>query len=399
MSRVIRLASQPRFRFLTFANIVHVSAILNMKLSKPGHRHKASAFRRLRCSLVLGCIAAASFPSTIAMGEDASGRLITSAAIAVNPRAHKVYAVVEGADAVVVTDERTGSSTRIAVGKGPIAVAVLPAVNKVYVVNGGSNSISILDGAQDTAIATIPGGSHPYTIAADQKTNKVYVTYTYDHLLTVIDGSTNTASTMETGSADMIAIDEATDTLFLSTYEDPYLRIVDGATGAMHKVKVGGHIWGFAFDAEQADLYLAHTATADVLSYNEKTQETAVIPVGKLPCAAALNPATHKLYAVNYEDQTLSVIDTIKAKVAAVLPLGDHPQALAVDVRRNRVYVANVHGNSVTVIDGARDAIVGTYPAGQNPYALAVDEETGQLYAAVYGAAGSVRVDVPVPAE
>jgi YVTN family beta-propeller protein len=368
-----------------FANIVHVPSILNMKFYQHCHCREALVSRMLRHGVFLTSLAVASIFSTSAMGADASGRLITSAAIAVNPRTHKVYAVDEAGGAVTITDENTGSITRIAVEKGPIAVAVLPAVNKVYVVNADSNSISILDGTRDTVTKTVRGGSHPYTIAANQKTQKVYVTYTYDHITTVIDGSTDVASAINTGSADTIAIDEATNTLFLSTYEDPYLRIVNGATGAMQKVKVGGHIWGFAFDRRHGTLYLAHTATANVLTYNEKTQKTAVIPVGKLPCAVALNAETHKLYVVNYEDQTLSVIDIAKAKVVSVLPLGDHPQAIAVDARRNRIYVANVHGNSVTVIDGSRDAIVATYPAGQNPYALAVDVDTGHLYAAVYG--------------
>jgi YVTN family beta-propeller protein len=140
-------------------------------------------------------------------------------------------------------------------------------------------------------------------------------------------------------------------------------------------------------------LYLAHTMTADVMSLDEKTQETAAIPVGQIPCALALNPATHMLYAVDYGDQTMSVIDTVKAKVVSVIAVGDHPQAVAVDSKRNRVYVANVHGDSVTVIDGSKHAILGTFQTGEHPYALAVDDNTGQVYAAVYGSKASVRVD------
>ena len=339
--------------------------------------------------------AALAFPPIKALAADATGRLITSVAIAVNPITHKVYAVNEGTDSIVVTDENTGSTHRVEVGKAPIAVAVLPNLNKVYVVNTGSNSISVIDGTQDNVITTIKGGSHPYTVAADKTTNKVYVTYTYDHILTVIDGATNTSSSLETGSADAIEIGERTNTLFLSTYEDPFIRIVDAASGAIHKVKVGGHIWGLAFDAASSKLYLARTMTADVMSLDEKTQETAVIPVGQIPCALAFNPATHMLYAVNYGDHTVSVIDTVKAKVVNVIAVGDHPQAVAVDTARNRLYVANVHGDSVTVIDAAKNVILDTLPADEHPYALAVDENTGQVYAAVYGSKASVRVNRP----
>jgi len=356
---------------------------------------KGVASSTLGCALIAFLAGLGLFPIKNALAADATGRLITSVAIAVNPVTHKVYAVDEGADSVIVTDESIGSVHRVEVGKAPIAIAVLPDINKVYVVNTDSDSISVIDGTQDAVITTIKGGSHPYTIAADKTTNKIYVTYTYDHILTVIDGARNTASSLETGSADAIEIDERTNTLFLSTYEDPFIRIVDAASGAMRKVRVGGHIWGLAFDTASSKLYLAHTMSADVMSLDEKTRATAVIPVGQIPCALAFNPGTDRLYAVNYGDRTLSVIDTVKAKVIDVIAVGDHPQAVAVDTERNRVYVANVHGDSVTVIDAVKNAILGTLQADEHPYALAVDENTGQVYAAVYGSKVAVRVDTP----
>jgi YVTN family beta-propeller protein len=103
----------------------------------------------------------------------------------------------------------------------------------------------------------------------------------------------------------------------------------------------------------------------------------------------------HRLYAVNYADRTLSVIDTADAKVIHVIPIGDHPQAIAIDAKRNRVYVANVHGNSVTVIDTIENTVLGTFPVDEHPYALAVDETTGQTYAAVYGSKVATHVGLP----
>ncbi len=326
-----------------------------------------------------------------AQAADVSGRLITNAALAVNPTTHKLYAVDEDHDAVIVTDESTQQTNRVAVGKGPIAIAVLRALNRVYVVNTDSNSISVIDGKQDVVIATIRGGSHPYTIAANQKTNQVYVAYTYDRILTVIDGKTNAVRSLETGSADGIVIDEKTNTLFLMTYEDPNIRIVNAATGSIQKVSVGAHIWGMAFDAATARLYLAHTATGEVVGLDEKTLQLTRIPVGQIPCALALDPVTRKLYAVNYGDRTLSVIDMDQNKVTSVLVVGDHPQAIVADVRRNRIYVANVHGNSVTVIDGSENKVIGTYEAAGHPYALAIDEHTSQIYAAIYEKAAFVQ--------
>ena len=172
------------------------------------------------------------------------------------------------------------------------------------------------------------------------------------------------------------------------------IRVVDGATGAVSKVAVGAHLWGIAFDESSGTLYLAHTGTADIVALNEKTLEVKTIPVGAIPCAVAINPATRMIYAVNYGDETVSAIDTTQGNVVATLHVGKHPQAVAVDSTHNRVYVANVHSNSITVIDGAKNAVIGTYDGGRNPYALAVDPATGHVYAANYGEPSVTAIDV-----
>lgn len=323
-----------------------------------------------------------------------TGRLITSVGVAINSATHKVYAVDEDAGSVLVIDEWSGARKTVKVGSGPIAIAINQVTNRIYVVNTDSNSVSVIDGRLDEVIATVKGGSHPYVLAVNEKTNKVYVTYTYSNVVTVIDGATNATQSLKTGSADGIAIDPRSNTLFLMTYEDPNIRIVDAETGAMSEVRVGGHLWGMLLDEAGGNLYLAHTGTADVVALNVKTHEVRTIPVGEIPCAVAMNPATHMLYAVNYGDQTVSAIDTAKEKIVATLRVGQHPQAVAIDAMKNRIYVANVHGNSVTVIDGAANAVIGNDDGGKNPYALAVDSTLGQVYAANYGEPAATRVQV-----
>ena len=192
-------------------------------------------------ALFLGAVGAAQAET------DASyGRLITTGAIAINPQTHKVYAVDEKADQVVVTNEQTGSAHRVKVGKGSIALAVNPRTNRIYVVNGDSDSVSVIDGKQDAVIATIKirAGSYPYVIAANEATNTIYVANTYSDFLIVIDGATNSVTRFKTGSADGIVVDPHNNTVFLTAYGDPFIRIVNAATGAMTKVGVGAHLWG-----------------------------------------------------------------------------------------------------------------------------------------------------------
>jgi YVTN family beta-propeller protein len=266
----------------------------------------------------------------------------------------------------------------VKVGANPISLAIDRTVNKIYVANTGSGNISVIDGASDAVVTTIPGEAHPYAIAVNEVTGSVYVTNTYSNAVTVIDVHTDTAHPMNVGGADGIAIDSRTNTIYLTHYEDPDIRLV-----------------GVVFDEGSDSLYLAHTGTAEIVSLNEKTLAVHTIPVGQIPCALAVNPHSQRLYAINYGDQTLSVIDLRTQRAIAALPVGEHPQAVAVDPARNVVYVANVHGNSVTAVDGSNNRVVETSAAGKNPYAVTVDEQTGEVFTANYGSPALTQVKVP----
>ncbi len=146
--------------------------------------------------------------------------------------------------------------------------------------------------------------------------------------MTEVDGASNTARPLKVGSADGLAIDPRTGKVLLTTYEDPNIRIVDEATGAVDKVAVGPHIWGMVFDQPSATLFLTHTATAEIVALDEKTHTVSFIPVGKIPCALAIDPVMRQLYVVNYGDETLSIVDMQTRKTITTLPVGPHPQGL-----------------------------------------------------------------------
>ncbi|MGB6133486.1 MAG: YncE family protein [Acidobacteriaceae bacterium] len=350
-------------------------------------------WQRLAVSFgLVGVAFAVTISTTHAETDPAQGRLISSQAIAANPVSEKVYAVNGPANSVAVFDERHGSMHSVNVGKGPVSLAIDPRTNRIYVVNAGADSVSVIDGRDDAVIATIreKPGSDPYVLTVDDAANKIYVTNTYSSALMVIDGATNVAHTLKTGSADGIALDPRIGTVFLMTYEDPDIRLVNPRTGAIVRVRVGPHLWGMTFDQSLHTLYVAHTVTNNIVALNETTHAVHTIPTGSIPCAVAIDPATQRLYAVNYGSQTLSVIDARTGRVLATLPVGSNPQAVVVDSPHNRIYVANVHGNSVTIIDGARNTVLGVRPAGTNPYALALG--TGMVFAVDYGKPSIVPV-------
>ncbi len=92
--------------------------------------------------------------------------------------------------------------------------------------------------------------------------------------------------------------------------------------------------------------------------------------------------ASDTIYAANYGDGTLSVIDGASNTVTATVALGSgsHPLGVAVDPSADIVYVGVTGG--VDVIDGATDAVTGSITDANDPDGLAVDPDTGRLYIA-----------------
>ena len=126
------------------------------------------------------------------------------------------------------------------------------------------------------------------------------------------------------------------------------------------------------------------------------------VPVGRHPTALKLNPRRSRLYVVNSNDDSVSVIDTatdreverVGLRLAEGARLGSSPEGLALSDDGHTLYVANAHSNSVAVVtlsgaargsesrrkgggaqrerDAPRSVVRGFIPTGQYPSAVAV---------------------------
>ena len=132
------------------------------------------------------------------------------------------------------------------------------------------------------------------------------------------------------------------------------------------------------------------------------------VPAGRHPTAMKLNAAGSRLYVVNSNDDSVSVIDTTKdieverinVKLSEGARLGSSPEGLALSEDGRTLYVANAHSNSVAVVslsgaargserrrkgrgaererearkenDARRSIVRGFIPTGQYPSAVAV---------------------------
>jgi YVTN family beta-propeller protein len=93
----------------------------------------------------------------------------------------------------------------------------------------------------------------------------------------------------------------------------------------------------------------------------------------------ALNPANHKVYAVDQTHGAVTIVD-LHTGASRSIPTGTHPDAIAVDHATNRVYVVNSGAGNVSVLDGATDQVTATIPTDRRPYYIALDEATHKAF-------------------
>jgi len=97
------------------------------------------------------------------------------------------------------------------------------------------------------------------------------------------------------------------------------------------------------------------------------------------PNAVAVNPGTHKVYAVNTRKGIVTVMDGTSHSRSTV-KVGAEPEAIAVNPETSRVYVANSGDGTVTVIDGTTDTVIATVNVGSLPYALCANPAANRVY-------------------
>jgi YVTN family beta-propeller protein len=352
-------------------------------------------YRNLLLALAAGVGLFAGSRGLKAQGDaEPHGRTIHPRALAFNLAAHRLYAVDQDENRVLVVDGH-GTQSFIAVGRQPNSIVIDPAVNRIYVVNAGSGNVSVIDGATDRVVATVPTDARPYAIGIDTSLHRAYVTNTFSNKVTVIDGATNSAQQLPVGSKDFVETDAHRRRAFFISYEDLALTMLD-PENKVHRVDLGlSHPWGLAIDQQRGIVYVTEIGRHTLVAYHENDGRTDRISTGLMPDAVAVDEAANRIYVANYDANSVTVIDGGTMRPVATVAVGTHPQALAVDSRRHTVLVANTHSNNVTVIDTVRNMAVATIPGGASPYAVAVDPDTDNAYVANYGSHPLTKLNLP----
>ena len=241
-------------------------------------------------------------------------------------------------------------------GYYPRAIAVNATTGRIYVRNERSDSeeygnVSVIDGATNEIIATIPVGQSGWDyneMAVDETAqedllHRVYVVNRGDKTLVVIDGATHQV---------------------LATVEDVEAVAVDGA---------GGHL--YVADGESVRLLNAG-------DYRE-LRSTNLLPASAV-VALTLNLPADRLYLARSSPDALDIFTASALERVTSITLGGRVQDLAINTVANRLYAA-LSGNEndeILTLDGSSGDAIASLVAGEHYQinVLAVDETADRLY-------------------
>lgn len=271
----------------------------------------------------------------------------------------------------------------VPVGIRPVGVGVNPVTNRIYVANKGSDTASVIDGATNAVVATIPVGAGPsYQVAVDTGTNRAYVLNNGSGTLSVIDGATNTvvATVGSLFSApEGLAIHTGRRELYVTRSGDTFtvvdaqsLAVVrDVASGASNHTISVNPLTNLAYIALSSPERLA------VMDLARNIQLTQVFAAGH----PAVDATTNTIYLADFKAPRMWIVDGATHQTTGTVPLRTTPLLIAVDELRRCVYLTHPSGG-ISVVGVPARRVLATLAVGSMPAGVAVNPVTGRVYVA-----------------
>jgi len=194
------------------------------------------------------------------------------------------------------------------------------------------------------------------------------------------------------GAASSFTVANATGTAplqFSWNFGDGVTTAFSTTSAATHTYSAPGH---YSVAATVRDSSGA-TATSQL-----EIQVVFVAPTASAPAASgplALLAGLNRLYVVNPDADTVTVIDTGNNTKVAEIAVGRHPVALAVRSADNTVWVANQDSATVSVISAGSNAVVATVALARatQPSGIAVAPNQAAVYVSLSASGQLAKID------
>ena len=250
--------------------------------------------------------------------------------------------------------------------------------------------------AYSPSLISLPAGSLPRGIVINPSTNMAYVAEYQSGNVTFVNlGSRNIVADVNVGKGlEGIALSPNGAYVYVTSYNGSAIMAVNTNTYAVRTIPIANSTpYGIAITPNGNYAYVTSPGipvngiqpNGSVYVINLQTGSVvAKIGVGRGTQGIAISPNGNYAYVANYDDSTVSVIDTATNKVVSVISsIGYGVDNIAVSPNGKYVYTSNYNlplelylgrqfNGSSTIIDGTSNRFIKTVIAGQGPDAVAV---------------------------
>lgn len=295
----------------------------------------------------------------------------------------------------------------------PVATPVFPggpdpqgqrqavAVNNTGGAIGSTTNINV---SGDTVVASHTVGRGPVHAGTTPSGARIFVVNlgddTVSTYLTLLASSAPVTISLPAGSAPVFAHSTQSTQMYVANSGTGTVGVIDANTSVLTDlIAVGNNPVALAEQPSGAKLYCVNQndGTVTVISTVDKlvlTGPNYPIPVGNMPSFAVSNDTGAFIFVANQADGTVSVIDTTTDTVTATLTVGAAPNFLFFDNSLKRVYVTNSGDGTVSIIrtDVSPPVVLGTpITVGTTPLSVTALADGSRAYVANSGS-GTVSV-------
>lgn len=278
----------------------------------------------------------------------------------------------------------------------------------VYVTNEMSGDLTVIDGAKQTVVATIPLGKRPRGIRASPDGKLLYVALSGSPIagpgvdestlppadksadgIGVVDVATHKVIRVLKGISDPEQLDVSYDgrRLYVASEDTGTALVFDAQSGkVLANVTVGGEPEGVTLSPDGSVVYVTSEEGGIVSLIDTKTNRLIKqLKVGQRPRAAAFAPDGSRAYVTGENDASVTVIDARKHEVIQTIKLpgdGVRPMGVLVSPTGRWVYVATGRGRKVLAIDATTLKVSWEVTVGERPWGVAVSPDGARIYSA-----------------
>jgi len=184
-----------------------------------------------------------------------------------------------------------------------------------------------------------------------------------------------------TGGWDYVAVDEAARRLYITHATQVDVLDAD-SLAVVGTIPNTPGVHGVAIAAEFGRGYISAGKSDSVIPFDLKTLKTSPeIKVGKKPDAIVYEPLTKRVYVMNGDGDSITVLNASDGSVAGTIELGGGPE-FAVSDSKGNFYVNLEEKNETLHIDAKTLKVVNHWPLAPcgTPTALAMDVESHRLF-------------------